>query len=184
MQTTDTTPVVVLTQTKPAAAVFSLPERGLGDIRKAMQAGPLKVVAYDQDDRTALAQGTLLLIDNEADQTTGTIRLKAVFLNGDETLWPGQFVTVHLLLRTESGLTIPSAAVQRGPDGLYAWVVGSDGRASMRALRIGPVDGDTTIVTTGLAEGDRVVVDGQSKLQPNVPVTIATGQSVSQGAAL
>jgi membrane fusion protein, multidrug efflux system len=189
VQTTDTTPIVVLTQTKPAAVVFSLPEKDLGDVRKAMQAGPLDVVAFDQDDRAQLAQGKLLLIDNEADQTTGTIKLKALFPNKDEALWPGQFVNVRLLLRSQSGLTIPSAAVQRGPDGLYAWVVGSDGRVSMRALKTGPVDGDTTIVTAGLAERDRVVVDGQSKLQPNAPVTVATtgqfaGQSGYKGAPL
>jgi multidrug efflux system membrane fusion protein len=171
---TDTTPIVVLTQTKPIGVVFSLPERTLDSIRVAMRLGPLDVVALDQDNQKELGRGSLLLVDNIADATTGTVRLKAAFPNDDERLWPGQFVNVRLLLKTErNALTIPSAAVQRGPQGLYAWLVTREDKTIMRPVQVGSTFAGHTIVTNGLSDGDRVVVDGQSKLEPGTRVAVA-----------
>ena len=158
VQTTDTTPIVTLTQIKPISVLFALPEGEIDRVRKAMQAGDVEVDAFDANDQVLLAKGKALLIDNVVDTTTGTITVKAIFPNDDEALWPGQFVNARLLLETQKGaVTIPTAAVQRGPAGLYAWTVASDGRAGMRPLQTGPDDGNFTVVTNGLGSGDRVV---------------------------
>src|SRR5262249_33036541 len=128
---------------------------------------------YDQDNKRLLSTGSLLLVDNIIDQATATIRLKAIFPNHDEALWSGEFVNIRVLLDTRRGvLTIPSAAVQRGPNGLYAWIVTQDGNAEMRPLKLGPTADKVTIVETGLDEGDRVVTDGHYKLRQKAPVTI------------
>ena len=149
-----------------------------------MQAGDVEVDAFDANNQVILAKGKALLIDNVADTATGTITLKATFPNDDEALWPGQFVNARLLLETQKGaLTIPTAAVQRGPEGLYAWTVASDGRASMHPLQAGPDDGNFTVVTSGLASGDRIVTGGQSRLQDGAAVTIAPDAVAADGTA-
>ena len=180
----DQTPIATLTQTRPMAVMLTLPASSLDDVRAAMQRGPVEVTALDQDNRNVLATGRLLLIDNVIDLATATIRLKAMFPNDDERLWPGEFVNARLLLETRhQALTIPSSAVQRGPDGLFAWVVTSGGTAEMRPLRVGPVSGDRTVVASGLAAGDRVVTDGQYRLQQNARVTVSGAQSPGAGNA-
>ena len=113
-----------------------------------------------------MPQGELLLIDNQIDQTTSTIRLKASFANDDERLWPGEFVRVRVQVDTrKDAVTIPPVALQRGPHGLYAWVVKTDNTAEQRPIEATPVDDDVAIVTKGLAAGERVVVNGQYRLQ-------------------
>jgi membrane fusion protein, multidrug efflux system len=172
--------IATLTRTQPLAVMFTLPARALDDVRDALARGPVEVTAFDQDNRRALATGRLLLIDNLIDQATATIRLKAMFANQDEKLWPGEFVNARLLVETRpSALVIPSVAVQRGPQGLLAWVVNDKNIAQVRKIEVGPTTGDFTIITAGLADGDRVVTDGHYKLQQDVPVTI-TGAPPAQ----
>lgn len=167
----DPTPITVLTQLKPAVVVMTLPQKELGNIREAMLRGTVTVLAYDQDNAHQLASGQLLLVDNQIDQTTSTIRLKATFANEDTRLWPGEFVKLHTLIDTRKGaLTIPTAALQRGPDGFYAWLVKPDHTAEQRPIEIASTQGEIAIVTSGLSSGDRVVTRGQYRLQAGTPV--------------
>jgi membrane fusion protein, multidrug efflux system len=169
----DSAPIATLTLTKPAAVLFTLSARSLNDVRDAMKRGPVEVTAYSQDNTRVLSKGTLLLIDNFVDQASATMRLKAVFANEDERLWPGDFVNARVLLDVQrDAVTVPSAAIQRGPDGIFTWVVTPSDSAEVRAITSGPTTGDTTIVSRGLADGERVVVDGQYKLRPNARVTV------------
>ena len=171
----DTGAIVNLVLVQPAAVVFTLPAQALDDVRRAMVHGTVEITAFDQDNRVPLSVGKLLLIDNAIDAATATIRLKAVFANDDERLWPGEFVNARLLLETRSdALAIPSAAIQRGPQGLFVWIATADNTAAVRPLRVGPTTGDLTIVDSGLEEGDRVVTDGQYKLQAKTPVSVST----------
>jgi multidrug efflux system membrane fusion protein len=170
----DAASIATLVLTRPAMILFTLPARVLDDVRQAMAAGPVAVAAFDQDNQRQLSSGTLLMIDNTIDQTTATIRLKATFPNEDERLWPGEFVNARLLLETRTNVVVaPSNAVQRGPQGLFAWIVTGKDTAAVRQIQVGPTTDDMTIVTSGLNEGDRVVTDGQSKLLADAPVTIA-----------
>ena len=170
----DAASIATLVLTHPAMVLFTLPARALDDVRQAMTAGPVTVVAFDQDNQRQLSTGTLLMIDNTIDQTTATIRLKATFPNEDERLWPGEFVNARLLLETRTNVVVaPSNAVQRGPQGLFAWIVTGKDTAAVRQIQVGPTTDDMTIVTSGLDEGDRVVTDGQYKLLADAPVTIA-----------
>jgi multidrug efflux system membrane fusion protein len=174
--------IATLTLTQPAAVLFTLPARFLDDVREAIARGVVEVAAFDRDNRQALSSGTLLLIDNVIDQTTATIRLKAIFANKDERLWPGEFVNARLLLETRrNALVVPSAAVQRGPQGVFAWVLNAKDVVQTRPIEIGSTTNDMTIVTSGLADGDRVVTDGHYKLQQNAPVTITARQSLRAG---
>ncbi len=172
---------VVLTQ--PAAVMFTLPMQVLDDLRDAMARGPVEVTAFDQNNRRLLSTGTLLLIDNIIDQATATLRLKAMFANADERLWPGEFVNAHVLLETRKNvIAVPTTAVQRGAQGLFAWIVGDDNKAVPRKIELGPVSGDLTVITAGLNDGDRVVTDGQYKLQVDAPVAIVTAKASAENA--
>src|SRR5262249_54683411 len=154
-----------------------VPARALDDIRGAMARGPVEVTAFDQDNRRALATGTLLLVDNTIDQTTATIRLKAMFPNEDDKLWPGEFVNARALLETRSNaVVVPSAAVQRGPNGLFVWAVSGKDIAAPRPIETAQTYDNLTIVTSGLSGGERVVTDGQYRLQRNAPVTYTSPQ--------
>ena len=164
--------LATLVLTRPSAVLFTLPARTLDDIRAAMARGPVEVTAFDQDNRRALATGTLLLVDNIIDQTTATIRLKAMFPNEDDKLWPGEFVNARVLLETRSNaVVVPSAAIQRGPNGLFIWTVSGKDVAEPQPIETGPSYDNLTIVTSGLAGGERIVTDGQYKLQRNATVT-------------
>jgi membrane fusion protein, multidrug efflux system len=166
--------IAVLTQTQPTAVLFTLPAQTLDDVRAAMARGAVEVAAFDRDNVRLLSNGTLSTVDNLIDQTTATYRLKAMFANADEELWPGEFVNARLLLDIRKGaVVIPPLAVQRGPNGLFAWVVKADGTVEPRPIRTGTTTGDRTIVISGVNDGDRVVTDGQYKLQTGASVTIA-----------
>jgi multidrug efflux system membrane fusion protein len=179
---TDTSSIATLVSVRPSAVMFTLPARVLGDVRSAMARGPVEVTAFDQDNLRALSTGTLLLIDNLISQSASTIRLKAMFANDDEVLWPGDFVNARLLLETRSNaLVVPSSAVQRGPQGLTAWIVTEKNTAEMRKIAVGPTTGPLTIITSGLTDGDRVVTDGQYRLQANSPVITNKAASVAVG---
>lgn len=162
----DTNPMLVITQLQPITALFTLPEDQLPDVAQHMSKGPLKVDAYSRDDSTKLASGKLLTIDNQIDQTTGTGRLKAVFDNKDNELWPNQFVNIHLLLQTKKNVTVvPSVAVQRGPQGNYVYVMKADKTVEVRPVNVAITQGNLSQIASGLQPNDVVVTDGQDKLQ-------------------
>jgi multidrug efflux system membrane fusion protein len=160
------TPMLVITQLHPIAVIFTIPEDQLQQVRDHMRQGALEVDAYSSDDQTKLSTGKLLTIDNQIDATTGTVKLKAVFDNPDNNLWPNQFVNAHLLLETrKNAITAPAAALQRGPDGTFAYVVDANNTVQMKPLQIALTQGSTAVVTSGLQAGDKIVTDGQEKLQ-------------------
>jgi membrane fusion protein, multidrug efflux system len=163
----DTNPLLVVTQLQPIAVVFTLPEDVLPTVAKHMRSGTLQVDAYSRDDTTKLASGKLLTIDNQIDQTTGTGKLKAMFDNNDNALWPNQFVNAHLLLETRKGVTvIPAAAIQRGPQGgTFTYLVKPDKTVEVRAVKVAFTQANITAIDSGLAPGETVVTDGQDKLQ-------------------
>jgi membrane fusion protein, multidrug efflux system len=183
IHTSDANPLTVLTQIQPCVAVFTLPQDDLGPVREAMLHGEVAVLAYDQDDVQQLAQGHLLLIDNQIDQGTSTIRLKAEFPNQDERLWPGEFVRIRVLVATrKDAVTVPAVAVQRGPDGLYAWVIKSDNTVEQRPIQALTVNENLAVVTKGLSPGEHVVTDGQSRLDVGARVAIKPAQASAQSA--
>jgi len=172
VRASDSAAIATLTLTKPAAVLFTLSARSLNDVREAMARGPVEVTAFSQDNAHVLSKGTLLLIDNFVDQASATMRLKAMFPNNDEGLWPGDFVNARVSMEVRrDALVIPSVAIQRGPDGIFVWVVPPNNLAEARKITSGPTSGDLTVVTSGLGEGERVVVDGQYKLRQNSPVS-------------
>ena len=172
--------IAILTQTQPTAVVFTLPAQTLDDVRDAMARGAVEVAAYDRDNVRLLGSGTLTMVDNLIDQATATYRLKAMFGNEDEKLWPGEFVNARLLLEIRKNVVvIPPLAVQRGPHGLFTWVVKADGTVEPRPIQTSTTTGDRTIVTSGVNDGERVVTDGQYKLQTNAPVTITPPRSTA-----
>jgi multidrug efflux system membrane fusion protein len=179
----DARPIASLVLTQPSAVLFTLPMQVLDDLRDAMARGPVEVTAFDQNNRRLLSTGQLLLIDNLIDQATATIRLKAMFANEDERLWPGEFVNARVLVETRhDALAIPTPAVQRGQQGLFAWVVNDKNTVEARRIEVGPASGDLTIVTTGLTDGERVVTNGQYRLQVNAPVAITQAAASTGGA--
>ena len=174
--------LATLVLTQPTAVMFTLPARYLDDVRDAMTRGPVEVTAYDQDNRRALATGKLLLVDNVIDQATATIRLKAMFPNEDEKLWPGEVVNAHVLLDTRgNAVVVPSAAVQRGPRGLFVWTVTAKNLAEPRPIEVGPTYEGLTVVASGLSGGERIVTDGQFKLQRDAPVTVTSPPMAGAG---
>jgi multidrug efflux system membrane fusion protein len=163
--------LVVITQLQPIAALFTLPEDNLPNVARFMKKGPLQVDAYSRDDQTKLATGKLTTIDNQIDPATGTGKLKAVFDNLDNSLWPNQFVNVHLLMEVRKNNTVvPAAAIQRGPQGTYVFTVKPDNTAEMRPVSVSLTVGNLAAVDQGLAVGEQVVTDGQDKLQPGTHV--------------
>src|SRR5215469_1552812 len=162
----DTNPMLILTQLQPIAVIFTLPEDVLPRVAKQMKQGILEVDAFSRDDQTKLASGKLLTIDNQIDPTTGTAKLKAVFDNRDDRLWPNQFVNADLLVETRKNSTVvPTAAIQRGPQGTFVYAVNSDKTVQDKPVTVSLTQGDITVVTDGVGPGDTVVTDGQDKLQ-------------------
>lgn len=165
------TGIVTITQIHPIALIYTLPQDTLPEVQQAMRQGKLQVLAYGSDDRTKLSEGELLTIDSAIDASTGTIKLKAVFANTDDNLWPGQFVNVRTQLSIRHGaLTVPSAAVQRGPNGLYVFLVKPDSTAALQPIDVDQDDGQTAVVAKGLSGGERVVLAGQSRLSISAKV--------------
>jgi multidrug efflux system membrane fusion protein len=175
---TDTNGIVVVTQLQPISLIFTLPEDALGTIGSALSAGQVTVAAMSRDGSAELDRGTVTLVDNQIDQTTGTIRLKAVFPNTQNKLWPGQYVDARVLVRTErSALTIPTGAVQRGPDGVFTYVVKSDSTVEVRPLKVGEEGGAVMVVHEGIREGEHVVTSNQYRLQPGAHVKVTHDHS-------
>jgi multidrug efflux system membrane fusion protein len=172
------TGIVSITQDKPIAVVFTLPEADLPRVQDAMAKGALPVVAYTSDDKTKLADGTLLTPNNTIDTTTGTIQLKATFPNNNDRLWPGEFVNAGLLVETlHNAVTIPLAGILHGPNGLYVYTVGPNNTVQTQAVELGYQDATAAVVTKGLQPGQTVVVAGQSRLSPGTRVTTDSGTS-------
>lgn len=171
----DLTGLVVVAQLQPIALLFTLPEQNLPSIDKdAMAAGKFTVLAVARDNKTVLEEGKLSVIDNQIDTTTGTIRLKATFANEKLQLWPGQFVNARLLLTVrKDGLVVPASVVQRGPQGAFAFVIKADETVEVRPVKVGPIENGQALIEEGLEFGERIVVDGQYKLQPGSKVKIA-----------
>ena len=162
----DTNPMLILTQLQPIAVIFTLPEDQLPTVSLHMKNSTLLVEAYSRDNQTKLATGKLQTIDNQIDQTTGTAKLKAVFDNKDNQLWPNQFVNANLLLETRKNSTVlPTAAILRGPQGTFVYLVKSDKTVEARAVTVSIAQGNNTAIASGLNPGDTVVTDGQDKLQ-------------------
>ena len=162
----DTNPMLILTQLQPIAVIFTLPEDVLPNVAAHMRQSTLEVDAFSRDDQTKLASGKLLTIDNQIDPTTGTAKLKAVFDNRDNKLWPNQFVNTNLLLETRKNSTVvPTAAILRGPQGTFVYAVKADKTVQDRQVTVSLTQGDTTVITSGVNPGDSVVTDGQDKLQ-------------------
>jgi multidrug efflux system membrane fusion protein len=178
----NTNGVVFVTQLEPISLIFTLPETDLPQIQQQQQkTKPLTVLAYSQDNTIKLGQGMLRLVDNEILQTTGSIRLKADFLNKAHRLWPGELVNARLLLDTRhDGLTVPAAVVQQGPQGPYAYVVNPDGSVAIRPIKVAQVSEGQALIDSGLKANEQVVVDGQYKLQPGTHVTILHGQAAKE----
>jgi membrane fusion protein, multidrug efflux system len=163
--------IVVVTQVQPISVVFTLPEEDLPTVGGALAAGSVQVTTLSRDGNTVLDQGTLTLIDNQIDQTTGTARLKATFANTRNTLWPGQYVNARVLVRTERNvLTVPTAAVQLGPNGPFTYVVKGDSTVEVRPLDLGAESGGFTVIKKGIALNERVVTSNQYRLQAGVHV--------------
>ena len=162
----DANPMLILTQLHPIAVIFTLPEDLLRNVAEHMRKSTLEVDAFSRDDQTKLATGKLETIDNQIDPTTGTAKLKAVFDNKDNKLWPNQFVNADLLLETRKNSTVvPTAAVLRGPQGTFVYTVNPDKTVQDRPITISLTQGDTTVIANGINPGDTVVTDGQDKLQ-------------------
>jgi multidrug efflux system membrane fusion protein len=170
----DTNPLVIINQVQPIFVNFAVPEQSLSAVRSHMAKGRLSVEALPPNSGKAAASGTLSFVDNAVDTTTGTIKLKAVFPNKDNALWPGQFVGASLKLYDQKdALTVPSQSVQTGPGGQYVYVVKQDMTAEVRKVEVDRVDGDNAIVAKGVQKGETVVVKGQLRLAPGTRVMIA-----------
>jgi len=170
----DVNSLVVINQVRPIYVNFSVPEQVLPEVRKHMASGPVTVEVVPPDAGTERIGGRLIFVDNAVDPSTGTIKLRAQFTNEEAALWPGQFVNVSLRLYEQAdAITVPSTAVQTGPEGQYVYVVGPDLLAEMRKVTVQRADGERAIIATGLAKGERVVTRGQLRLGPKTPVQIA-----------
>jgi membrane fusion protein, multidrug efflux system len=176
----------VVTQLDPISLIFTLPETVLPQIQKQQQItkAPLTVLAYNQDDTMQLDKGQLGLVNNEILQTTGSIQLKANFSNKENKLWPGELVNARLLLDTRhNGLTVPAAVIQQGPNGAYAWVVNPDNTVAIRQVKVAQISDGQALIDSGLSANERVVVDGQYKLQPGTHVIALHGKAAEEAAA-
>ncbi len=167
----DSNGLVVITQLKPISVVGSYPEQSLGEIRKELSQGEVKVLAVDRDDHTVLGEGKVAVIDNQIDTTTGTLKLKANFPNETLRLWPGQFVNARLLLTTrKGGIVVPAPVIQRGPDGPYAFVIKADMSVEIRKVKVNQIAEGVALIDDGLKPGEKVVVEGQYRLQAGTKV--------------
>jgi len=175
---TDANGLVDVAQVQPISLIFSLPQTAFVEIQQQMAKGPLTVLAYSQDDKMQLDAGKLDLIDNQIVQTTGTIRLRASFPNTKHMLWPGELVNARLHLETRpGGLTVPASAVQLGPNGSFGWVIGADEKVQTRPVSVFQLGDGQVLVTSGLQAGEKVVVDGQYRLQADTLVQELQGEA-------
>ena len=172
------TGIVTVAQIEPIAVIFTAPEDQLPYISEAQKVSPLKVIAITTDGKKPLADGTLAVINNQVDTTSGTIRLKAVFDNKTHSLWPGQSVSTRLLVKTLKDATVvPDDAIQHSTNGLYAYAVNQDNKAELRRVKVSQSIDGRSVVDEGLKPGERVITGGQFKVQPGTVVTTAVASS-------
>jgi multidrug efflux system membrane fusion protein len=173
VHTGDATGLVVIAQLDPITVLFTLPQDELPRITASMATGVLHVEALSRDGEKKLAGGDLVLVDNQINATTGTIKLKATFANHDKALWPNQFVKARLLLTTRKGAkVVPASVIQRGPQGTFAYVIGEGDKVQVRPVTIESTEGDHVLIASGIEVGDRIVVEGQSQLRPGARVSV------------
>lgn len=179
----DSNGLVTITQLRPISVVFTLPQQTLGRIQKeAGTNADLSVLAVERDNTSVLGEGKLAVIDNQIDTTTGTIKLKATFPNTDLHLWPGQFVNARLLVTTRKGSpVVPASVIQRGPDGAFAWVILDDQTVTNRSVKVAQIELGEALIEEGLRPGERVVVDGQYKLQKGSRIKTADAAGAGAG---
>ncbi|TFV41502.1 efflux RND transporter periplasmic adaptor subunit [Bradyrhizobium frederickii] len=178
---TDPNGLVVVTQIEPISMLFTLPQTDLPVIQQHAAKGELKVIAYSQDNKTKLDEGTLLLVNNEIAGTTGTVQLKAVFPNREHRLWPGQLVNARLLLEIrKDALTVAGSAVQQGPNGSYVYVVTDGQTATLRPVHVAQISNGQALIDQGLKSGDVVVVDGQYRLTEGSRVRELHGKAAQE----
>ncbi|MDR3486438.1 MAG: efflux RND transporter periplasmic adaptor subunit [Bradyrhizobium sp.] len=172
------TGIVTIAQIEPIAVIFTAPEEQLQEIKAALASQPPRVIALSADGKRVLSTGTLSLINNQVDVSSGTIRLKAIFANKDHALWPGQSVSTRLLIKTlKEAVVIPDDAIQHGNDGLYTFVVDQDNKAVLRKIKVGPSVDGRSVVDEGLTPGQRVIITGQYRVQPGSLVSTAIADS-------
>ncbi len=175
----DATGIVVITQLQPISILFTLPQQQLSDVTRAMAKGLPGVEAFGADNKTVIDRGTLQVVDNQVDQTTGTIKLKAEFPNQSLQLWPGQFVNVRLLIDTLQQVVVaPTAAVQRGPSGVFVFVVQPDSTVVVRPVTVQQQNETQAVIATGLQAGERVVTTGFARLTAGTDVTVTNAEQV------
>ena len=175
---TDPNGLVMVTQLQPISVIFTLPETSLPQIQQAMAKGPLTVLAYSEDNKTQLDQGTLAVLDNQIVQTSGSVKLKADFPNPQHRLWPGELVNVRLLIETrQNALSVAATAVQQGPQGSYVYVIKPDGTVENRAVKVAQLGARVAVIDSGLQANEQAVISGQSRLQPGSSVTVLHGQA-------
>jgi len=176
VRASDSGGIVVLTELQPMAVMFTVPQQQLPEVIAALSTGPLEAIASVDDGRTPLDHGTVSLIDNRVDPGTGTVRLKAIFPNESQRLWPGQFVNIRVTTQVlHNVLTTPSSAISQGPKGAYAYVVARDGTVDLRQVTVEREVGGVAQISAGLHEGDRVVTSGQYRLQPGDRARVLAG---------
>jgi multidrug efflux system membrane fusion protein len=181
VQAGDATGIVVITQLRPIAVFFSLPQQNLPVLNRGLAEGPLPVDAFGADNKTPLDSGKVVVIDNQVDQTTGTVKLKAEFPNVNLQLWPGQFVNVRVLIDTlRQVVVVPTAAIQRGPNGTFVYVVKDGTSVTARPVTITQQDDVQTVIADGLQAGERVVTTGFARLTEGTKVTVSSAQEAGQ----
>jgi membrane fusion protein, multidrug efflux system len=173
VQPSDPNGLVVLTQLQPIAVIFTLPSSAIPEVRKALASGEASIDAYDEQNKQKLDHGSLMLIDNQVDSSTGTVRLKASFPNAKRNLWPGSFVNIHLTIAVRhDGLTVPLTAVQPGPNGAFVYVVGPNQVVSVRNVTAGPSRAGEVRIDQGLSANETVITGGQYRLSPGTSVDV------------
>jgi membrane fusion protein, multidrug efflux system len=183
VQATDASGLAVITQVQPISVIFTVPEDELPQIMAQMHVGAaLQVTAYDRANVRALATGHVSTLDNQIDTTTGTVKLRAEFDNSESKLFPNQFVNAQLLVKSlKDATTVPTSAVQRGAPGTFVYLINADDTVSVRRINLGPTDGELTAVESGLAPGDRVVIDGADRLREGTRVSIPASDGGTGG---
>lgn len=183
IRASDTTGIVVITQLKPISVFFNLPQQDINQVNAAFAKGPLSVDAQRSDNDAVIDRGTLRVVDNQVDSTTGTVKLKAEFPNAELQLWPGQFVNVRLLIDTlKQVVVIPTGAVQRGPTGTFVYVVKDDNTSTIRPITVQKQDENQTVVSKGLEPAERVVTTGFARLTDGAKVAVSTGDGTPPAA--
>jgi multidrug efflux system membrane fusion protein len=169
----DNTALVTIQQLRPIFVSFTEPQSAFETVRASQTQAPIDALAFTPDDKKELAHGTVSLIDNQIDQASGTIHLKAEFANAQETLWPGEFVNVRLVVNTlKNAVTIPARAVQQGPNGFYVFVVKPDMTVEIRPIQVAETENDLSVIAKGLSAGETAVVDGQYRLDDGTRVSL------------